>query len=107
MPKGTLIIKGNYEWFEEKNDLNIKNHKGISFADITSVFDDPYFFEIYDQKHSKNGQDRYNGFGIVNNMFIVIQIVYTETCRKHIISARHATSNERKEYYDRIRKLNS
>lgn len=113
MPKGDLVIKGRFEWFSEKNELNKANHKdannnGISFEDILPVFDDPYFYEIYDIKHSDKKQDRYNGFGYVEKSGLsVVQVVYTETGRTHIISARPATSKERRMYYDRLRKIYS
>lgn len=113
MPKGKLIVCGNFEWWSEKNEANIMNHKdankqGISFKDILSVFDDPYFFEIYDSKHSDAGQDRYNGFGYVEKSGLsVVQVVYTEAGRIHIISARPATSQERKMYYERLRQIHS
>ena len=59
MPKGELVVSGKFEWWSEKDEANILKHKdannnGISFNDILPVFDDPYFFEIYDAKHSDN-----------------------------------------------------
>lgn len=113
MPKGELVICGKYEWWSEKDEANKINHKdannnGISFSDILPVFDDPYFFEIYDINHSEEGQDRYNGFGYVEKAGLsIVQVVYTEAGRTHIISARPATSQERKMYYDRLRELYS
>lgn len=108
MPKGELVICGRFEWWSEKDEANIKNNKGISFRDVLPAFDNPYFYEIYDTKHSNEKQDRYNGFGNVNKAGLsVVQIVYTETGRIHIISARPATSQERKMYYDRLRKIYS
>lgn len=48
MPKGKLVVSGKFEWWSEKDEANILKHKdannnGISFNDILSVFDDPYF----------------------------------------------------------------
>ena len=64
------------------------------------------FYEIYDIKHSDAGQDRYNGFGYVEKSGLsIVQVVYTETGRIHIISARPATAQERKMYYDRLRRI--
>ena len=42
MPKGELVVCGNFEWWSEKNDLNKinhkdKNNKGIGFEDILDV----------------------------------------------------------------------
>ena len=105
MPKGELIVKGTFEWFNEKSTLNKKH--GFTFDEILDVFDDPYFYEIYDIKHSKLHQTRYNGFGCIKGRVQVVQIVYTQNERIHIISARPATSKERQLYYDRIRELYS
>lgn len=108
MPKGELVVCGKFEWWSEKDETNVRNHKdannnGISFRDILPVFVDPYFYDI---KHSDNGQDRYNGLGYVDKAGLsVVQVVYTEKGRTHIISARPATSQERKMYYDRLRAI--
>ena len=113
MPKGELVVSGKFEWWSEKDEANIRNHKdannnGIFFNDILPVFDDPYFYEIYDTKHLDNEQDRYNGLGYVEKAGLsVVQVVYTEHGRTHIISARPATSQERKMYYDRLRRIYS
>ena len=141
MPKGELVVCGKFEWWSEKDEINIDKHKdanniGISFRDILPVFDDPflvghsgfwhikkhhysfkevekifndpYFYEIYDIHHSEKNQDRYNGLGYVEKTGLsVVQVVYTETGRTHIISARPATSWERKMYYERLRKIYS
>ena len=113
MPKGKLVICGNFEWWSEKEEANIRNHKdannnGISFRDILPVFSDPNFYEIYDIKHSDGEQDRYNGFGYVEKAGLrIVQVVYTELGRTHIISARPATAQERKMYYDRLREIYS
>ena len=106
MPKGELVIRGRFEWFSEKDELNVKNH-GFSFEQILDVFDDPYFYEIYDTGHSMLNQTRYNGFGYAEGKVQVVQVVYTEEKRTHIISARPATSGERKLYYERLREIYS
>lgn len=103
--KGNLVIDGRFEWFEIKNNDNIEKH-GYSFKEIEQIFDDPHFYEIYDIEHSTDEQTRYFGIGCIVGRFLVIQVSYTEeTDRIHIISARDATSNERKMYYERLRKL--
>ena len=111
MLKGELVRCGRFEWWSEKDKANCSNHKdannnGISFRDILPVFDDPYFYEIYDITHSDDGQDRYNGFGYMERFGLsIVQVVYTEADRIHIISTRSATSQERKMYYDRLRRI--
>ncbi|QTQ13104.1 BrnT family toxin [Treponema parvum] len=105
MPKGKLVIKEQFEWFSEKSEVNKKH--GFVFDEILDVFDDPYFYEIYDIKHSELNQTRYNGLGYAKGKLQVVQIAYTENGRTHIISARPATSQERKMYYDRVREIYS
>lgn len=105
MPKGNLVVKGQFEWFSEKNAMNKKH--GFAFDEILDIFDDPYFYEIYDTGHSEANQTRYNGFGYAKGKLQVVQVAYTEDERTHIISARFATSRERKMYYDRIREIYS
>ena len=106
MLKGELVKFGRFEWWSEKENANIKNHKGANNNGILPIFDNPYFYEIYDIKHSDAGQDRYNGFGYVEKSGLsIVQVVYTETGRIHIISARPATAQERKMYYDRLRRI--
>lgn len=104
MLKGDLIIDGRFEWWSDKEAANIKNHH-YSFKDIEKVFDDPYFFEIYDEEHSSQEQDRYFGLGCVMEKFLVLQVSYTDNGRTHIITARDATSQERQRYFERLREL--
>ncbi len=105
MPKGDLITAGSFEWFSEKSESNKKH--GFSFEEILDAFQDPFFYEIFDANHSDINQDRYNGLGYAKGQLQVIQVCYTEDRRTHIISARPATSRERKMYYERIKKIYS
>ena len=70
---------------------------GINFNTAIHVFDDENRIEIYDIEHSID-EDRYNTIGLVHDILFV---VYTESKdRLWIISARLATSAERRLYYD-------
>lgn len=104
MPKGELIVNGRFEWFEEKSNGNKQIH-GYSFNEVLSVFDDIYFLETYDEKHSTAGQERYFGLGALQEKCLVLQVSYTENKRIHIISARNATSKEKERYYAGIREI--
>ena len=87
------------EWDEFKNDLNIKKH-GLKFETAALVFEDTNRVEFYDSMHSTN-EHRYVTIGMVNNL---ITVIYTERIRSiRIISARVATSAERKLYYGKNR----
>lgn len=101
MAKGELIVRGRFEWFSEKSKANHKH--GFTFEEAVDVFDDPYFFEVIDERHSTTEQERYNGFGFSRGKLKVIQMVFTEGERIHIISARETTAQERRMYFERLR----
>lgn len=83
-----------FEWDEEKEQLNIKKH-GISFATAAKVFGDIDRIEIYDEVHSID-EDRYITIGWAED---VLFVVYTERSpRIRLISARIATVEERRMY---------
>jgi hypothetical protein len=85
-----------FEWDEEKEKLNIKKHH-ISFNLAKKVFNDINRIEIYDIQHSID-EDRYNTIGLVED---VLFVVYTERQDNiRLISARLATEQERRLYYD-------
>lgn len=88
-----------FEWDEEKNKKNIKNH-GIDFETAARVFADSYRIEKYDKNHSDE-EDRYITIGEINGTAYVIMVVYTERGETiRMISARKATNQERRAYYD-------
>jgi hypothetical protein len=89
-----------FEWDYEKNIKNIKKH-GISFEVAKYVFNDDNYIELYDYIHSSPTEDRYIAIGEVAD---VLYVVFTERGENiRIISARVATPQERREYYDSTR----
>lgn len=87
-----------FEWDEEKNRINKEKHDGIGFEYAVRVFLDEKRIERYDFEHSTISEDRWNAIGMVNK---VLFVVYTERGeRTRIISARRATKEEEREYYD-------
>ena len=87
------------EWDKSKNDLNVKKH-GLKFETAALVFEDANRAEFYDAMHSTN-EHRYVTIGMVNNL---ITVIYTERISIiRLISARVATSAERKIYYGKYR----
>ena len=87
-----------FEWDEEKNRINKEKHDGISFEFAVRVFLDEKRIERYDEEHSTLTEDRWNAIGMVGKILFV---VYTERGeRTRIISARRATKEEEREYYD-------
>ena len=85
-----------FEWDIKKEKINIEKH-GISFKTASLVFNDENRIEYYDQLHSAD-EDRFITIGLVGK---VIVVVYTERLSKYrIISARPATKEERRRYYN-------
>jgi len=84
-----------FEWDEEKNTVNIRNHK-IDFADVLPIFNSPMLVEL--DEREDYGEDRWIGIGILRN--IVAVVVFTEPRQDtiRIISARKANKHERKRY---------
>ena len=87
---GTLV-----EWDENKNQQNIKKH-GISFQTAALVFADEERIEYLDKLHSQD-EERYVVLGCVQGVLYVVYTMRNDYAR--IISARVATSYERKIYY--------
>ena len=97
-------MDGYFEWDEDKDRLNKKNH-GFSFTEILEIFDDPAFLEGFDREHSEE-EERYYGIGCINNVLYII-VFYTFRERIRIISARRADKDEQEEYNDYFKKIKS
>ena len=89
-----------FVWDEKENLENIRKH-GIAFEDVTDMFNHPMLVYL-DTRHDY-GEDRWIGIGLLQTIIAVAVYVEwdnEETVR--IISARKATSYERKEFFKRI-----
>ena len=84
------------EWDVDKNEINKKKH-GISFEAAALVFADEHYLELYDDEHSID-EDRYIAIGLVEDILFVVHTMRNENVR--MISARLATKQERRFYYD-------
>lgn len=90
-----------FEWDDEKNKTNIKKHR-ISFSVAKFVFNDENRIEIFDELHSID-EDRYITIGLIDQVPMVVMVVYTERGQRiRLISARKATAEERRMYYDGV-----
>lgn len=91
-------MKIRFEQDFEKAEINLKKHK-VSFEEAESVFYDPNAILISDPEHSDE-EDRFIILGVSNKSKILVvchcQRVNDEVIR--IISARKATTNEKKQY---------
>ena len=85
-----------FEWDPLKAIANLQKHS-VSFEEASTTFADPLSSTIHDPNHS-NQEDRYilMGYSLYHRLIVV---AFTERSHKfRIISARLATSHERKEY---------
>lgn len=85
-----------FEWNEQKAQVNLSKH-GVSFAEATTVFDDPQCLFMDDPNHSI-GESRFLilGYSGVERLLLVVHCNRGYTIR--IIGARPATSSERRRY---------
>ncbi len=85
-----------FEWDRAKAKVNIEKH-GVSFEEASTVFGDPLSITILDPLHSDQ-EDRFVIIGVSRqfNMLVIAHVERNDSIR--IISARNATSVERKNY---------
>ena len=88
-----------FEWDQQKNQANYAKHK-INFELASKVFDDPLVAFRFDRV--VHGEERWLAVGKVQQLYVLI-VVHTYRTRAEqqvirIISARRATSHERRLY---------
>ena len=95
--------KISFEWDEHKNTANVKKHN-VSFEEAVSVFYDEMALLIDDPEHSLE-EERFIilGFSKRANLLVVCHCYRNEQSVIRIISARHATKHESKQYSERKR----
>jgi uncharacterized DUF497 family protein len=85
-----------FEWDDAKASENLRKH-GISFPEASTVFADPLARTIPDPLHSgQEGRFVILGQSGLHHSLVVVHTYRGEVIR--IISARQATSRERKDY---------
>lgn len=92
-----------FQWSLAKSKANLKKH-GVSFDEAQSVFYDEYARQYYDQEHSATG-DRFIllGMSLRSRVLVVCHCERSNGEAIRIISARKATSKERKNYQGPLR----
>ena len=86
----------NFEWDEAKATANFKKHR-VSFAEATTVFQDPLYVDFYDPDHSLD-ERRYIIIGESKRGRLLV-VSYTERGNVvRLINARKITESERKAY---------
>ena len=91
-----------FEWDEKKAASNAKKH-GVTFEEARTVFYDENAIQFYDPDHSDE-EDRFILLGLsFKPQVLVVCHCFRETeTVVRIISARKATTKERKPYANRI-----
>jgi len=86
------------EWDDDKNEINKREHEGMTFDLAQLVFADPNRLERLDRSESNiSGEERWQTLGMAGK---VLFAVYTERGeKKRIISARLANKVERRSYH--------
>ena len=86
----------DFEWDEEKNAKNIREH-GVSFEMAKKVFYDPRRLETFDKKHSIF-EERLKTVGFSG--LKLLTVIFTERDDSvRIISARKSDKNEEEDYF--------
>lgn len=93
-----------FDWDENKEKLNIKNHDGIDFDEASEVFYDDNAFEFLDKAHSTADEKRFVCVGNSSKRLLRVSytIRYDETGNEiiRIISARKGRKPEEDLYYE-------
>lgn len=85
------------EWDEEKAATNKRKHRGVSFEEAATIFNDPLATTINDPDHSEEEHRLLTtGMSDQNRVLIVSHTFRGDRIR--LISARKATRFERKVY---------
>lgn len=89
-----------FEWDENKNTINKKKHN-VSFEEAMTVFYDEEALLINDPEHSDE-EERFIllGFSQRANLLVVCHCCRSSETVIRIISARKATKNESRQYYE-------
>ena len=89
--------KIDFEWDENKNQLNQKKHN-VSFSEAKSIFYDESAMQFFDEEHS-DLEDRFLmlGTSLSQRLLLVCHCVREQHVIR-IISARKATKKESKLY---------
>ena len=86
----------SFEWDPKKAASNLKDH-GVSFDEATTVFGDIFAMNMPDPDHSE-GELRFLVLGMSEKSRLVVVSYAERSPRTRIISARPATSHERRKY---------
>ena len=89
-----------FEWDRAKARFNLSKH-GVSFEEAATMFGDPLSLTISDPGHSEE-EDRFVTMGVSSKLRTIVVVHTDRGGHIRIISARLATTRERKEYEEGI-----
>jgi uncharacterized protein len=89
----------NFEWDEDKNNLNIINH-GLDFADAWQIFEEPMLVDI--DAREDYGEDRFIGVGFLKNFIVVVFFTEPQADTIRVISLRKALKYERERFEEAV-----
>ncbi len=69
----------NFEWDENKEKANIKNHDGISFDFATKVFNDVWAIDEFDKLHSTDAEQRFTIIGLAEDKLLRVTFTAIST----------------------------
>lgn len=89
-----------FDWDENKNQANIKEHEGVNFDDAVKVFDDIWAIDEDDLDHSDLNEKRFTIIGLAETeiLRVTYKIVSDEPEVIRIISARQAKGKDKRNY---------
>jgi uncharacterized protein len=85
-----------FEWDEAKNESNRRKH-GVGFDEARLIFDGPTLTRI--DSRENYGEVREISVGAIQGIVVLVVTHTDRQGRTRLISARHATRQERKLYY--------
>jgi len=99
--RGVAVVQYNFEWDPVKATSNLKKHK-VSFQEAAEIFLDPLQITIPDEAHPSE-EERWITLGCTNSRMLrlvvhTIVAYHKDQITIRIISARKATSHEKKHY---------
>ncbi len=89
-----------FEWDPTKAASNLSKHR-VTFEEAVTVFGDPLASTITDPDHSED-EATFITLGLSTNETVIVVCHTDRGGRVRLISARHATRRERRQYESKI-----
>ena len=89
----------DFGWNPKKRESNLRDKK-IDFADVRGVFDGITFI----RRSDRHGEVRYQIFGYLEGREVTVICTFRGALC-WLISARRASRDERRKYYDRLKRF--